>query len=278
MLALKILRKIFPYHNKKQKSEKGCLDFQIGLCPGPHVGAISKRDYMKNIRAIEMIFKGGKKRLIGKLEKEMREYSKKQEFEKAAERRNQVFALKHIQDVALITSGRDEKLQFPISNYPSRVACKQKNSKFKIQNSNFRIEAYDISNILGKDSVGSMIVFDNSSGILEPNKKEYRKFKIKTIEGADDVGSIGEVLSRRLKNSWEVPNLVLIDGGKGQLGVAESVFENAGVKIPLVAVAKGPSRKVSNFQFLISKQFPISKISKKFNSRNIEGSEIWWGG
>ena len=65
-IALKILRKIFPYHSKEQKTEKGCLDFQIGLCPGPYAGAITREDYVKNIRGLRMILEGKKKALISK--------------------------------------------------------------------------------------------------------------------------------------------------------------------------------------------------------------------
>ena len=75
-VALKIIRRIFPFHSNKQPTEKGCLDFQIGRCPGPYAGAITRADYLKNIRNIEMIFRGEKKRLISTLKKEMKEYAK----------------------------------------------------------------------------------------------------------------------------------------------------------------------------------------------------------
>src|SRR4030042_2144890 len=101
-VALKIIRRIFPFHSNKQPTEKGCLDFQIGRCPGPYAGAITRADYLKNIRNIEMILRGEKKQLIGTLKKEMKNSAKNNEFEKAAEARNRIFALKHIQDVALI--------------------------------------------------------------------------------------------------------------------------------------------------------------------------------
>jgi excinuclease ABC subunit C len=253
-IALKIIRRIFPFHNRKEKSEKGCLDFQIGLCPGPYDGAISKKDYAKNIRQIKMILEGKRKNLVKKLEKEMDDFSKKEEFEKAGEIKRKIFALKHIQDVALISSGDD--------NF-------QTNSKF------LRIEAYDISNISGQYAVGSMIVFDNSFGEIAPNKSEYRKFKIKTITGADDTGMMREVLIRRFRNNWTKPDLVFLDGGLGHLNMTEKLWKELGIDIPIVAVAKGATRKISNFQFLISKQFPISKyklfkqFSEILNNRNL---------
>lgn len=224
-IALKILRKIFPYHSKKENSEKGCLDFQIGLCPGPYAGAISKKDYTKNILGIGMILSGKKKSLLNKLKKEMTVQSEKQEFEKAAILRNQIFALQHIQDIALI-SGRDETLSSLYGNAGE-----------------MRIEGYDISNISGASSVGSMVVFDNSKGQFEPNKNQYRKFKIKTVSGTNDVASMQEVLSRRFGNSWPRPDLIILDGGRGHLNMARRVLKSFHLEIPLLAVAKGPTRK-----------------------------------
>lgn len=231
--ALRILRKIFPYHNKKAQTEKGCLDYQIGLCPGPHDGAISQRDYLKNIRGIEMMMKGKKKTLIKGLEKEMKDYSKKQDFEKAAEKRNQIFSLKHIQDIAMIGH----------KDTPWRVSTKRSKKAL-------RIEGYDISNISGRFCVGSMVVFDNKNGELEPNKGQYRKFKIKTVKGIDDVAAMREVLLRRFRNDWELPNLILIDGGRGHLNMVERLFSELKIKIPILAVAKGPARKKLDLRFL----------------------------
>ena len=108
-IALNILQKIFPYHSSPQKNEKNCFNFQIGKCPGPYAGAISREDYLKNIHSIKMILEGRKKGLIKRLEKEMQKYAKDHEFEKAAEIRNKIFALKHIQDVALISLENEQK-------------------------------------------------------------------------------------------------------------------------------------------------------------------------
>jgi excinuclease ABC subunit C len=245
-MVLKILRKIFPYHSKPQKTEKGCLDYQIGLCPGPYDGAISKADYQKNIHAIRMVLEGRKKSLVNKMKKEMEVYSDKNEFEKATEVRNKIFALQHIQDIALI-SGRDDNFEFRISNFETNSNFKNSNfkidSKFKIKNLKLRIEGYDISNISGKYSVGSMVVFDNLDGELKPNKSQYRKFRIKTIEGVNDVGAMEEVLARRFGNNWPRPNLIILDGGRGHLNMARRVLRNFHLEIPLIAVAKGPTRK-----------------------------------
>lgn len=247
--AMKIIRKIFPFHSGKQKTEKGCLEYQIGLCPGPYAGDISRADYLKNIRGIKMILEGRKNSLIKKLEKEMQAYSKNQEFEKAGEMRNKIFALKHIQDVALISS-----------EHPSPAPPRRGTLSLERARGIIRMEAYDISNISGQYATGSMVVFDNSSGELASNKNEYRKFKIKTVQAANDVGMMKEVLLRRFQNNWPKPDLILLDGGVGHLNMGEAVLKGLGLEIPIAAVAKGKSRKN---QKISSKQKIKNIIDKK---------------
>ncbi|MFA7319439.1 MAG: UvrB/UvrC motif-containing protein [Parcubacteria group bacterium] len=231
-IVLKILRKIFPYHAKPQQTEKGCLDHQMGLCPGPYAGEISKCDYAKNIRGIKMILEGKKKNLITKMKKEMAVAAEKEDFEKAASLRNQIFALQHVQDMAMISSDHNPSVSTSTSSHLPWV-----------QGRIYRIEGYDISNISGQYAVGSMVVFDNTNGQMEPNKNEYRKFKIKTVQGANDVAMMEEVLTRRFKNAWLRPNVILLDGGVGHLNIARRVLRRLHLDIPILAVAKGPTRK-----------------------------------
>ncbi len=224
--VLKILRKIFPFHNRKQKSESGCLAYQIGLCPGPYLNKISPQDYRKNIAAIEKIFQGKKKSLLKTLKKEMDSLAKKQQFEKAQEKRDQIFALEHIQDASLIDR--------PVVQSP----------KEKI----YRIETYDISHTSGQNMVGSMVVFTGTLDNLTPAKEEYRKFKIKTVPKSDDTASMREVLQRRFSRSdWEKPDLIILDGGKGQLNQIKKLFLSEKIALPILAVAKGPTRKKLDF-------------------------------
>ena len=215
-IALKIMRKIFPFHSRSEKSEKGCLEFQIGLCPGPYAEVISKVDYKKNIQGIKMILSGKKKNLLKLLEKEMQKYSKEEKFEKAQEMKNKIFALKHIQEIALLSGETKTSVR-----------------------KDFRVEAYDISNISGEFAVGSMVVFKGG----ESDKSQYRKFKIKTVFGADDVGMMREMLLRRLRNSWALPDLIILDGGKGHLNMGIKTLGENNFNIPIVGVAKGPTRK-----------------------------------
>ena len=97
-----------------------------------------------------------------------------------------------------------------------------------------RIECYDISNISGKNAVGSMVVFQDG----EPDKASYRRFRIKTVSEADDYAMMDEVLSRRFAHSENLPDLVVVDGGKGQLNVALSVLKDLKIKPDVIGLAK----------------------------------------
>ena len=217
--ALQIIRKIFPFRvSCAPQSGKACLEYHLGMCPGVCSGKVSKEEYQKTIQKIRMFLKGRKKQVIKNLEKEMKLLAKNLEFEKAAKVRDQVFALRHIQDVALIEQAELKSSQ----DIPSRI------------------EAYDVSNISGAFAVGSMVVF--SEGIID--KSQYRKFKIRTVKGVNDVEGIKEILSRRLNHKeWKMPDLILIDGGIGQVNGAKEVLSDRKLDIPVVGIAKGPDRK-----------------------------------
>ena len=107
-----------------------------------------------------------------------------------------------------------------------------------LQNAPKRIECFDISNTQGNLSVGSMVVFDE----CEPDKNRYRRFRIKTVEGADDFGMMYEVLTRRYQRALaehDLPDLLMVDGGKGQLGVAVTVLQELGItEVDVIGLAK----------------------------------------
>lgn len=220
--ALQILRKIFPFRvSCKPLSGKACFEYHLGMCPGVCTGKIDQKDYQRTIKQIRLFLRGHKKEVIRDIEKQMKELAKKMEFEKAAKLRDTIFALKHIQDVALIA---EDDLKHP-EDVP------------------VRIEAYDISNISGCFAVGSMVVF--TEGLIDKNN--YRKFKIKTVPpaggGANDVAMLCEILQRRFSHDeWPHPDLILVDGGRGQINGAKEVLKNKKLIIPVIGIAKGPKR------------------------------------
>ncbi len=250
--ALRVLRKIFPWSThdpgKIGTFKRPCFDYEIGLCPGTCVGAISRTDYLKNIARLKLFLAGKKARVVQSLERDMAAAGKKLAFEKAVKLRRQVFALKHIEDTAFIS---DSEIVMPkTGGLPVRP---------------FRIEGYDISNISGTSAVGSMVVFEDG----KPNKNEYRKFKIKSVSGPNDVGMLTEMLERRFRHSspegrtgdrWPLPDLVLIDGGVPQANAAYRVVCAARLKIPVVGLAKGPERKRNDIIGAVPKNVSLTTL------------------
>lgn len=195
--ALRLIRKIFPWSNCQANSGRACFDYQIGLCPGTCLGKIKAKDYQKNIKNLELLLKGEKKKLITKLKKE---------------NPGQLKALKQLQDVSLLTKEKDLK-----------------------EENLHRIETYDISHFGGKESYGSMVVFENG----EAQKNEYRLFKIKEAPAGDDERALREVLLRRLKHQeWLKPDLIVIDGGRPQISFIKKEFSRNNIDILIVGISK----------------------------------------
>ncbi|HEY4518314.1 MAG TPA: hypothetical protein VJG48_01680 [Candidatus Paceibacterota bacterium] len=220
--ALKIVRKIFPFRDKcspldfaQGKTPKRCFDAQIGLCPGVCSGEISKGEYAKVIRSISLFFKGRKQEILRGLRKHMKQEAQLRNFEKAAILRNKIFALEHINDIALIRERR------------------------KSSPSGFRIEAYDVAHISGIHTVGAMVVMED--GVFA--KHEYKRFKIHGFKN-DDPGSLGELLGRRFKHAeWRRADLIVVDGGQVQMNVAQNIIHNSKFIIPLAGVLKDDKHK-----------------------------------
>lgn len=235
--ALHLLRRALPWSDclppQPGKIPRACFHVHVKLCPGVCLGTISPKDYRKIIRQLMLFFEGKKGKTIASLRREMLRLAKAKRFEEAAEQRNRVFALQHIQDVALISQEDTEAF----AEFPSPVFG--------------RVEAYDISTISGTSAVGSMVVFQNG----EPARASYRIFHIKTVSGANDYAMLEEVLRRRLARaksspqSWPIPEVFVIDGGQGQVAVAARLLKEEHIDRPLVGLAKGFDRKQDRLIF-----------------------------
>ena len=211
--AMQIIRRIFPYLDDKSKNY---LEFykQINLAPDVNDSKL----YVQNIKNIKLFFSGKKKQILKNLKYEMKEFAKKREFERAGEVKRQMFALQHINDIALL------KLEPKTSQIEP----------------NFRIESYDIAHMSGKNMVGVMVVVENGEAV----KSEYKKFNVRTQNGANDTGALREVLERRLAHSeWAYPSLIVLDGSTAQLNVGRSVLKSANSKIDIVSVVKDDRHK-----------------------------------
>lgn len=239
--AMKIIRRIFPFMDDKSKNY---LEFykQINLVPDLE----DRKLYLQNIKNIKLFFEGKKQKVLKNLEKEMKVYAKNREFEKAGEIKRQIFALKHINDVALLKEDHFASRNFSQvlgspGPYPSQTIRKTP------ADSAFRLEAYDIAHMSGKNMVGAMVVVDLPAGRQgngEVNKDAYRKFKIRTQDNANDTGALTEVLERRFTHTeWQFPNLIIVDGGVAQINAAKKVIKKLGLNIDILSVLKDERHK-----------------------------------
>jgi len=234
------LRKMYPFCTCKENQSNECLYFHLGLCPGPYHGHISKEDYRKNINEIIKFLKGRKRGHIVTLEREMKEYSKKKDYEKAALLRDRINDLKYLSE--RIDIGRDDTEESYKEKRERVLRGNFENLKVELGLKKLsRIECYDISNIQGKLAYGSMVVAVDG----EIDHGEYRIFKIKSLDTPNDPLMLKEVMERRFsekkKDKYKAdPDIVLIDGGKSQLGVlSDSVPSN----ILLLGISKGKRLK-----------------------------------
>jgi excinuclease ABC subunit C len=245
--AMKIVRKLFPFRDKCVPAEnqkpktlrskvrptdpvdqfRPCFNRQIGLCPGVCTGEISRKEYAKQIKNIVLFFEGKKKQLVKNLEKQMKSFAKKREFEKANLTKRTIFSLKHIQDVALI---KDKSIS--ADGLPAQSGA--------LLQGEFRIESYDIAHMSGQNVVGVMVVVEGG----EVKKSDYRKFKIKDNPGVNDTKALSEVLIRRLAHiEWSMPNLIVVDGGRAQINVLEKILRENRIQIPVMSVLKDERHK-----------------------------------
>jgi len=235
--TLKILRKIFPYRSCKNLLKKPCLWYHIRRCPAPCLIKTNldkkvllkeiKTECKKNSKNIFEFFEKGKAWVLNSLRREMKKVSKSQEFEKAVKIRDQIFALEKV-----ISHTKIFEVQKPESELKYSEVEKKLKKILKTKRKMKRIEAFDASNIQGKEATGSMITFIKGT----PFKSFYRKFKIRFTKKPNDIAMIKETLSRRLEHpEWGKPDLVLIDGGRAQLNTALSIIKS---KFVAAAIAK----------------------------------------
>ncbi len=266
--ALRYLRRIFPFYGDfGAKPRGGTSGFsrsklyqQIGLEPKVETED-GLAEYRANLRRLVSYIKGNRVQLIKELEKEMKQAAKLGEFEQAAHARNQLFALRDLTK-QIIFSDR-EFLDISKDQALSGIAELLGLSKIPR-----RIEGFDISHMSGTDTVASMVVF--SQGI--PEKSAYRKFKMR-LPGNDDIAHMNEVICRRLSEKnvkqWGLPDLFLIDGGKGQLGAAWSAQKDLlGVSVQKLIPMIGLAKKEEEIVIKLSEVSEMEKIIEKAKALN----------
>lgn len=225
--ALRYLRKVFPYYVKEDGKETSKLDEDLGLSPKKADGSVA---YKQNLRKLISYIKGNRKSIVADLEREMKRYALEQNFEMAVVMRSKIYHMKELQ----------RRVMFGDKEFLDISKDKALGDLMKIlglKKIPARIEGYDISHMGGTNVVASMVVFTN--GVSD--RASYRKFKTK-LEINDDTYNMHETIFRRLseKNlkSWGKPDMILVDGGKGQLDAAIRAMNERNVQIPIVSIAK----------------------------------------
>lgn len=252
-LVLKITRRIFPYVSVSNHPKKICFYNHIGLCPCPEV--LNDRHYKTNIKHLVKFLNGKTKSVIKDLEKERNTKSKSEKYEEASKIQKQIDAIKYV------TSPVIKPFEYELNpNLKIDLRNEEINTLITIlSNYNInlkkleRIECFDISNFSGKNSVGSMVVFENG----ESKKAQYRRFKIINTNGRqNDFQAMNEIIKRRFKHTeWTKPNLIIVDGGKPQVSSAISALSKYNIYIPIIGLAKKDEE-------IITENFTTIKLSK----------------
>ena len=228
------------YDLTQENIDKGkfkiCLEYQMMRCSGPCVNKITEIIYQSKIQLVKKIFELDLKYVENKLKKLVKYHSDKLEFEIAGNLHSKVEMIKELESkVETIRIRKSNKNAFELKKL------------LNLNNVPLIIEGFDNSHNQGDSNVAASVRFINEI----PNKNDYRKYNIKSFQGIDDYASFDEILNRRfgklIKEKQQLPNLVLIDGGKGQLNVAIRVFEQLGIinKVDLISVSKDDNHKSS---------------------------------
>ena len=227
--------------NVENTKFSSCLESHMGRCDAPCVGNINKFVYNSTISDLKDVISYKIDQYRGKLSRLMGKYSKNMEFEKANDIKFRLDALNKYEKCVESTR---------IGGY--LVLANDFKITYGLKNTPIDIEMYDNSHTNGDCQVSALVRYTNG----KKNTSEYRKFNVKTVVGPDDYASFDEVLHRRfqrlLSEKKKLPDMVIIDGGKGQLGVAKRVFNELSIldRVDLVSISKNSSHKSDILHFI----------------------------
>ncbi len=218
-----------------EKKVKSCLYYHTEMCYGPCLGKITSKDYKEKIKDVELFLSGKFKKLEDEWESQMEELSAGMKYEEAGEIRDRLYALRNMSERVMISEITQNDINESVERADSINELK---NALGLKHTPAVIEGFDNSNIQGTNAVSSMVRFQNGM----PDKNNYRRFKVKTVVGADDFATMREVVFRRysglIRRNEKMPDLILIDGGKGQLGAAMSALEELQLTVPIVSLAE----------------------------------------
>ncbi len=264
LMILREFRKVVPFCTEKKISMKPCFYSKIGLCnPCPNfINSLTginekkrhQRLYRKNINNLIQLLKGNFVQITKKYFKEINQFSKKNEFEKALVLREKIKTLNFLLN--------EKKINIDLNSEIEKENLLEKLTAFLRKylpvKALSRIEGYDVSDFSFQEAAASMVVFIDGY----PDKSQYRRFRLKTSES--DIQMIRETIERRLKNKWPIPDLMVVDGGVPQLRVAQTIIQQMRLQIAAVGLAKNPDRLI----------IMNNDIIKKILLKNIPGGEI----
>ncbi len=246
--ALALLQRIFRFRscqreidasNPRHFRQRGCLNFHLARCAGVCAGRAPKEEYRRRVAALCRFLSGGKKDLIEDLRKEMELAARELRFEDAAMLRDQVDSLLTINR----HPGLDESLAPLNPRTEPEKGLEALKEALALDVPPRRIEGIDIANLMGKEVVGSLVSFTDGM----PFKDGYRRYRIKTVDGQDDFASIAEVVRRRYgrmaREEAEFPDIILIDGGKGQLNAAAAAMAEVGA-VPKILMSLAEKEEI----------------------------------
>lgn len=216
------------------KKINGCLYYHTGECPAPCAGLVGYDEYHSYAEDVVLFFKGEYETLKERFQAEMKLAAEALEYERAAQLRDNVEALEQMGERVRVQAVKLEDVAQPVADSQAVTDLQQ---ALELDKPPFHVECFDISHFQGHETVASMVCFKGGA----PNKDHYRRFRIRETAGIDDFKSMHEVVRRRykrLKDEGGLPDLVVIDGGKGQLAAACDALREAGVKLPIVSLAK----------------------------------------
>ncbi|HZY84237.1 MAG TPA: UvrB/UvrC motif-containing protein, partial [Gemmataceae bacterium] len=212
-----------------------CLLHSIRQCTAPCNLRVTKEDYRKQIRALRLVLEGKKGKLIAEMEKEMQEASAALQFEKAARLRDDVAALQKLGQRGDVDRDVQPEV-FPIDPKKGLAGLRKVLGLERVPRT---VEGVDVAHLGGSETVASLVSFIDGL----PFKPGYRRYRIRSVKGVDDFASIREVVTRRFRRLRQedqvFPDVLLIDGGKGQLNAALEAFNLLGIEPPtLISLAK----------------------------------------
>jgi len=242
--AIQVLQRIFQFRTcsldiklseDRWRWFRPCLLHSIRQCTAPCNFRVTKEDYRRQIRALRMVLEGKKERLLREMERDMQAAAAELNFEKAARLRDDIAALRKLEQRGEVDKHEQPEV-FPIDPRKGLQALRK---LLGLSHPPRTIEGVDIAHLQGEATVASLVRFIDGL----PFKPGYRHFKIQTVQGIDDFASIREVVTRRFRGLHEAdelfPDLLLIDGGKGQLNAALEAFAALDLTPPtLLSLAK----------------------------------------